>query len=644
MPGFRTFPVLALLLCSACGGGGESAPPAAPAPAAPSPAPPVTPPVVPPPATPSTVVTFTATSVSFAGNNTASRATTLDESIGINVANPPAAGLAGLWTKATATGVPVADASVRWLSASEGKVRLLIRSPSTLGAGTYRSTVTVEICLDATCTQPAPGSPTSIEVTYVVTGGASPSTQVHWSESFLTDAVLTTSEVRSPRMTLRISTSDLGLWRPVSAAHRVGHRADRTREVQPTQLQFAGGRGFCPVRRRDLKPPASLGSGFFTDTMHFEGCFDAACTSIVPGSRYTLSFDLLISATEGTEFTRRSLAPNMGAREVVWSPANQSLYVVAGLVDPQILQVNPLTMASTTSSALGVANPPQHLAVSQDGSYLYMGSKTQPTILRLQLPAMTQDLSIPLGNFNSSSPYVVNDLAMVPGQPQTFVVARAWSIYHGGILVYDNAVARAAAIAPDPGQVFEYARWLVPAAAPGTFISMRYGPSQPVVNTLSDQLLLDAGGISTGSSLAFTPVGLARYWTKPKRAGAKLYMGDGTILDAATGTLLGSLPSTGDSTIPYAVLPDEANARILVWKQVRQREFILSYDITTLKLLGLAEVHGAPTETGGSGRGITLWGSDGVALTAGSQLVVLSGAFFSTYRGEPTMNAPTPIS
>lgn len=74
-------------------------------------------------------------------------------------------------------------------------------------------------------------------------------------------------------------------------------------------------------------------------------------------------------------------------------------------------------------------------------------------------------------------------------------------------------------------------------------------------------------------------------------------------------------------------------------------DLILSYDISTLKLLAFAEVYGVPVFPVGAERTMTLWGTEGVALTDGSQLVVLSGAFFSTYRGEPTLVLPpsTPL-
>ena len=612
-------PLLLLnLTLVACGGGGSDDSGAA--------ATPTTPPV-----TTATSVTFTGTSVSVAGSNLTSGFALEDESIGFTVVNRPSA---GVWTRTTINNVAVGAASVQWPAVGQGKLRLVFYAASSLAAGTYAGMVKIEVCLDADCEQQVGGSPTNIAVTYVVTGNALPTTQLYWTESFITGADLTTSETRSPQMTLRISTSNLppgGLY--------LRHAPSATGLI--TGVVFSQP-GFSPqvgvaVGQYDitLKAPAALGSGMFTDTMLFEACFDSACASVVPGSRYPLNISVVIPATEGLEFTRRSLTTSNGATEVIWSPADQSLYLnaSAGGPSPQLARVNPLTMAIGASVALPGENL-QHMAVSSDASYLYVGSRTMPVVHRLQLPSLTENLSIPLGNFNSFNPYLVNDFAMIPGQPQSFIVAIKWNYYHGGIKVYDNATARPALIGEDPNQAFEYARWLVPGATAGTFISMRYGPSHPMVNTF-EQLSLDATGISTAVSTPYTDIDGVRIWPKPQRAGTKLYTFNGKILDAATGALLGTVPN---ATGAYAVLPDEARGRIFVWNQVNQRDMILSYDMTTLQLLALAPVYGGPTSLmAPPTRSMTLWGTDGIALTDGTNLIVLSGAFFTNYRGLPTL-------
>lgn len=616
--------LLNLILVACGGGGGEGSTTAAP---------PATPPVS-PPVTPTTSVTFSGSSVSVSGNNLASNATIEDESIGFTVANRPAA---GIWTRLTVNNVGVGNATVQWPAVGQGKLHLVFFAPSSLGAGTYTGTVKVEVCLDAACNQQVSGSPVDIATTYVVTGNALPATQLYWVESLITGANLTTSETRSPQLTLRVSTSNLppaGLY-----LRRTPSATGLITGAVFSQPSFSPQVGHALAQFDiSLKPPAALGSGFFTDTITFEACFDSACANVVPGSQHPLNISVVIPATEGVEFARRSLTTPNGATEVTWSPADQSLYLNAsafasGGVSPQLLRVNPATMAISASVTVPGENL-LHMAVSSDASYMYVGSNTMPVVRRLQLPSLTQDLSIPLGNFTSSSPYLVNDFATIPGQPQSIVVALRWNSNHGGIKVYDNSSVRPSSVAVNPSQVFESARWLVPATTVGNFISLSYGPSIPVVNTF-DQLTVDAAGIGTSASSPFAGIDGIRMWPKPGRAGSKLYMSDGKILDATTGAMLGTVPNT---TGAYVVLPDEAHNRVFVWNKINQRDMILSYDMATLQLLALAPVYGGSEPTlAPPNRTMTLWGADGIALTDGTNLIVMSGAFFLTYRGAPTM-------
>jgi hypothetical protein len=145
-----------------------------------------------------------------------------------------------------------------------------------------------------------------------------------------------------------------------------------------------------------------------------------------------------------------------------------------------------------------------------------------------------------------------------------------------------------------------------------------------------ERLAVDATGIRVDSS---TPVASGIIvGVKPIRAGSKLYTFDGRILDADTGALLNTLPYTD----AYAVLPDEARQRIFVWARWPCRDLLVSYDMQTLQPLGYAPVYPGSSFPAGSGRSMVLWGTEGVALIDGNQLIVLSGPFFSTYRGEPT--------
>lgn len=475
---------------------------------------------------------------------------------------------------------------------------------------------------------------------------STPNTHVYWSESFVEGAEFTTSEVRSPQITLQISVDGL----PSGGIYL--QRTPSTTGVitgaifsQPT---FSPQYGVAFAQYDvSLKPPAALGSGVFTDSMHFRACFDAACMQVVPESDYTLSLDFIVSASEGVEFTQRTLALTNGVTNVVWSSQNQSLYIASSLyasngsvnpgIDPQVIQVDPSTLAVGKSITLTGENL-DRMAVSMDGSYLYVSSKTKSLLHRLQLPSMMEDLSIPLGSASPYYPNVISDLAMISGQPQSFVAALESSSYNLGIYVYDNEIPRTSAVAPVQG--FEPPRWLVPTDAADTFITQSYGPSVPKINALT-QVKVNVAGVNTISSTPIADEFVIP--AKPQRSGMRLFTIDGKIRDAATGAQIGSL-SLPDSSYLRSILVDEAHGRIFVWMPVRQTEYVLSYDLATLKLLAFAPVYSASGASYPSFAKMALWGNDGVALVDGQQLIVLSGSFFTTYRGEPTLTITTPTT
>jgi hypothetical protein len=564
-------------------------------------------------------VTFSASTLEVTHDNVGSFGTRTDESIQYSIASR---GVEPVFTRVTVTGTAVIDGQTRWNGDAQGAVRITLRDPGSLGAGTYMGTVRVEVCLDLLCTIPLPGSPGDITVTYRVTGNARPNTQVLWNAGAIGGATLVTSETRTPSLQLRLQTTNLppgGFFvrhtPSVSGLITGGVNAPPTytSQVINSTSEFAV----------TLKSPASLGSGIFTDTMTFEACFDAACTEIVPGSRYVLSPSMLIMATEGVEYTRRLVLPGGNADSVVWSPVNRSLYVAATVSGAsRIVQVDPESGTIGATTPLNITDV-YRMAVTPDGSYLYAGANAQQTLHRLHLPSLTPDLSIQLGELNSFTPFGASDIEAMPGQPRSVVVAVkvGRTGVHAGVRIYDDATPRPLEVGPTSPDTVQ--RWLVPAAEAGQFISWRAGTS--ITSNALERLSVDANGIRVDSS---TTLPLDRHvGGHPFRVGTKLYHTFGSILDASTGDVISTI-SFPESRTPIAVLPDERNRKLFVWTQVQGAPAIVSYDLDTLQILAYAPMQF------GSGA-MVLWGNEGIAITNGSSLTVLSGSFFSSYRGEP---------
>ncbi len=116
----------------------------------------------------------------------------------------------------------------------------------------------------------------------------------------------------------------------------------------------------------------------------------------------------------------------------------------------------------------------------------------------------------------------------------------------------------------------------------------------------------------------------------------RLYLLDGKVLNAQTGAQLGQLQIPA-SWVLYAMVVDAVHSRVFA---VAQNDYVLSFDMNTFELLALAPL-GVSTQRATFDHPLmTLWGNDGLAVVDGTNLVILSGPFFTTYDGAPTTAAP----
>lgn len=573
-----------------------------------------------------TTVSVDKSSITAQGDNRKPNEYITDNSTHFTVKDP----VPLIWTRtSTAKGAAVVTYSaVEWTpvnSRTQGLLQLDLRAPATLGAGTYTDTVKVEFCLDLPCSQQAKGSPVAVAVTYNIIGGQDPNITVSWTPQGPSGGDLITTETRALKAALEL--------RPSTSADTriyVRHGDSATGLITGvTEVSYAQGSGAQATPGRyeiTLKSPAALGSGNFGDTMEFEACFDAACTRPVPNGKYTFPVSMLVSATEGVEYVRRGTPDTAGARGMVWSETSQLLYISTY---SRMMQLDPRTLATTAGTTLGAVGL-EPLAMTPDGSYLYAGSTTTAFVHRFHLPSLAPDLSVSLGAPPSTS-WFANDIATLPGQPQSFIVAvRDNSMRNAGVYVYDGDTARGTSVQHAPAQPSERMRWLLPTSTPGQFLTQNYGPASPGTNTM-DLLTVDANGISTTGS---TPVGNSSYYGKPVRAGSRLFTLGGSILDAETGASIGKLPGRWLSAAE-AMAVDLVHRRLYAWFG---QTLLASYDLDTYKVLGYINLQrpGVVIAQPPAGKAMLTWGDDGLALLddAGG-VTLLSGPFFTTYRGEP---------
>lgn len=521
--------------------------------------------------------------------------------------------------KVSSSGNAVANSSFAWQSAQSGSLTISFPSPGQLGAGTYHATVELSVCIDAACSQPITGSPASVAVTYVVQPGSQPpvSFTVQQGPAAITSPLFTsqTSPIVADFSFYVTNFPSSGLWLQIT---------------QPaggpvTSAAFQNFTGPTAVIGLTLKSPATLGPGFFNDSVSFSLCYDSACGNVVQGSPVTEPLDFIVSATAGIEYTSDTVTL-AGASYVAWDSANQQLYATTtsgGVNANSLVPINPLTGAVGAALALPVALT--QLAISSDGQYAYVTSKDQPTVYRVVLSSLTSDLQITLGSSQLGA-NTVYQMSVAPGAPQTLAISfdsNGSTQYTTGVAIFDAATERPNLLPPlnslgAPASI----TW---GASASTLYGLRTAPANPNYLGEIDAVAVSASGLAVAAAypvnLQTDPIATLIY------AGSRLYGSDAIVRDASTGATLGQFTIPSGQQI-IAQQPDPANSRVLflVHDLHSSHLLLLCYDAQSFVMTSVADL--GYDNSGGYPLNMTVWGSNGLAFDyGGDSVVVLSGTF-----------------
>ena len=579
-------------------------------------------------------------SASFTGTNVTAAADTsdqnppIDQAIQFSIANRTAG--TTIWHRVTYTGQAVSTSDVVFDSPQSGHLHVVMFIPGQLGAGTYTSSVRVEICTDSTCSTQMTGSPFTVSVSYTVTGSAIPTTKVSWGGLYTIEKELSASQTTPVEEALGFTVQNLppaGLW----VRRRRPSDGIITGATLGTVSFERTGASVTASFKVSMAPPAALGSGIHAGSMEFITCFDSACARPVPDGGRTLNVELAVFAEAPAQFTRRVVTPTRGATDVAWSQANGALYALSSLpvttTGADVLQVDPATGVighSLTLSGVKLGK----VAVSDDGTRLFYSSQADridaliadARIHRLKLPELVEEAQIVL---DPSTDFafgrtVVTDMVAMPGTSDS-VVASIGLYEHFGVHAYD-AVRKPDGV-PRVSVGWEAERFFSRGPAPDILYSLRHYPLPPF-NGAVEKLQMDGNGIRVIQSF---PVSIDS--REVQYGGGRLFFLDGRVLDADTGAVAGQLPKILRLGRPDALVVDEAHSRVFVISN----DWLLSYDMNSYKLLAFAKLGVSNQRATFDHRIMKLWGSDGVAVVDGTNLIIMSGPFFSTYEGMPTM-------
>jgi hypothetical protein len=327
------------------------------------------------------------------------------------------------------------------------------------------------------------------------------------------------------------------------------------------------------------------------------------------------------------------------ANDMVLDQANQQLYLSVastnGTNANTITVLNPQTGVFGSSVSTGIE--PGKLAVSSDGTYIYAGLNNAGSVRRYTLPALQPDIDISLGSTFPGQydygQYHAIDVAVQPSNSHSIAVSRGvYNIFpseRGGVVVYDDAIARSQAV---PGSD----------SGLGPIDSLLWNPNgqnlygistEPVSATLYVMPVSSAGVQFSNGVLGYSS-SLGNHLQFDSTTGY-LYSDTGQVFDPARSiTIIGSFPLNalqGGLIGNSLVVPDGKLNIAYFLGQTRSGNgtgtyVIEAFDLTHFTLIGtisIPNVSKIPSK-------MIRWGSNGLAFLTDDGVYLVSGGFVTS--------------
>ncbi len=539
-------------------------------------------------------------------------------SIGLTVKNP---GTARVFYSAKFAGPAVTGADIQWNAAPvngvlSGTAQLQVDQPALQGSGTFVSTVILNACLDAACSQPLAGSPQKVTVTYVVTGNAIPAGTFYLSPTSMN--IETPSNGRTAPIIVDLTAYDL----PPYAVH-VTYKSQSSKIIPRMSFSgFPSSGGYASGQLTvNLAAPGQLGPGVYDDTITLSVCYDTACKKPAIGSPWSIPVTYTVTASLGREFEQR-IVP-LAAAAIAADPTGNTIYVAdwqpSQVNQANLVKINPATGA--TLSSVPLDGYTGRLALSADGKYAYVAVTLAATntqeIERVTLATMSVDLRIPFPVFGSA----ILDLAVSPVDSRTLAVAYYYVDPTAGafadVEIFDNGVERPKGLSTGAANVYSTnIQW----RPDGTQLYIR-GPDYLSVSAV------ETDGLAAASPLLALVYGDGFFGAAIHELNGLLYSDGGGVFDPTTHAVLGqyvfrtpmsqaegvgvALDPDSSTRLAFAAYEDPASTAILYTLQ--------SFDLSRFNPVWIARF---PVPLSSPVR----WGTDGLAFI-GQNLDPATGQF-----------------
>jgi hypothetical protein len=461
----------------------------------------------------------------------------------------------------------------------------------------------LRMCADPACSILLASAPVSVQYTVTAATGAS-APQVALSTNSVTQNALS-ADTTGPVVTHAVDLT----FTNFNVPPHLGATAVSTNGIaEVTWAIESATQGRVSVR---FKAPNQLAAGTHNDTVRIEVCLDPTCVNPAAGSpfivpvQYVLSDSTTVAGPNG--YTLRVLP--IQTNDIAWDAASSRLFLSVPSGAPSnadsIVSLDPAT--GTLSPGTTVGGTPSVLAVSDDGQYLYTGLTGQNLVKRLNLPALTPSLDIPLG---VNAQYAATDIAVAPSQGNLIAVA----LNRSAVALYDDATRRTNNFPRGGG--FNSLQW---SSTPGEIYISSPDLVWPDLEGLFE-VSVDASGVAANRQVWGSAFGFDyRY------GGGLLYVLGGTVVDPVSASVLGTLPlpaalpGEGPASMGRVLPSPDVNKSFAYLMLYSGAHEIRSYAIPQRTPIASAVLPGYV----GHVRRFLRWGADGLAFNTSEGYVVL---------------------
>lgn len=338
------------------------------------------------------------------------------------------------------------------------------------------------------------------------------------------------------------------------------------------------------------------------------GITDGQATITVRDSESGKSASLNLSV--GTVQTPQPGVVTLNANDLVYSPKTGRLYASLGSTSANgnsIAIINPANGAVEKTTFLG--SEPGPLAISDDGNYIYAGLNGAAKVCRYNIPQDKKDLEFTVGNSSFSGSYYAEQIAVMPGNPNTVAVSKrnqGYSPRHEGVTIYDSGVARANSTPGHTGS--NRIEWASPTRI--------YGYNNETTGFNYFRLTVSGTGVAVQDDFdSFDGDLISGFGVELEYDAGRIFTTSGRMIDAENRVLLGSFAGRGP------VATDMAHH--LVFFATSGNPFgsvvgkIEAYDTNTFLKVAEVTVTGAT----GSARRLIRYGDRGIALATSDSKV-----------------------